>query len=69
MRVCRGFRKIGGPIWMSALAVPIIHLTFAYWTQDSWIPSPALGIYTKNIHRVGTEVSVKQMNHVSSIHP
>lgn len=49
---CRGFRKIGGPIWMSALAVPIIHLTFAYWTQDSWIPSPALGIFTKNIHRV-----------------
>ena len=37
---------------MSALAVPIIHLTFAYWTQDSWIPSPALGIFTKNIHRV-----------------
>ena len=50
----RGFRKIGGPIWMSALAVPIIHLTFAYWTQDSWIPSPSLGIYTKNIHRVSS---------------
>jgi len=51
MDTFRGFRKIGAPLWMAILAVPIIHLTFAYWTQDSWIPSPALGIYTKNIHR------------------
>jgi hypothetical protein len=31
--------------------VGVVHGTFAYPSQDSWIPNPLLPIYTKNMHR------------------
>ena len=49
---CRGFRRIGAPVWMSFLSIFVIHGTFSYWTLPSWIPDPSFPIYTDKIHRV-----------------
>nr|BAQ55595.1 caleosin [Chlorella vulgaris] len=46
-----GFRKLGFNVLLSAIAVPVIHGTFSWWTGPSWIPDPAMRIYMKNIHR------------------
>lgn len=50
--VCRGFRKIGAPVWMSFLAIFFIHGSFSYWTLPGWIPDPTFPIYTARIHKV-----------------
>ncbi|PSC73727.1 caleosin CLO3-2 isoform B [Micractinium conductrix] len=46
-----GFRKLGFNVFLSAIAVPIIHGTFSWWTQNSWLPDPAFRIRMGNIHR------------------
>lgn len=46
-----GFRKLGFNVFISALAVPVIHGTFSWWTQDAWMPDPFFRIQLKNIHR------------------
>lgn len=46
-----GFRRLGYNLIISTLAVPIIHGTFAWWSQDYWLPNPLFPIYMKNIHR------------------
>ena len=46
-----GFHRIGFHPILSFIAIFVIHLTFSYWSLDSWIPDPRLPIYTKNIHR------------------
>ena len=50
--ICRGFRRIGAPVWMSFLAIFFIHGSFSYWTLPSWIPDPTFPIYTNKIHKV-----------------
>ncbi|KAL4437268.1 hypothetical protein ABPG75_004407 [Micractinium tetrahymenae] len=46
-----GFRKLGFNVLLSAIAVPVIHGTFSWWTCPSWVPDPAMRIFIKNIHR------------------
>eukprot|EP00898_Chlorokybus_atmophyticus_P005415 jgi/Chlat1/5875/Chrsp4S06387 len=45
-----GFRKIGFNVFLSCLSVLIIHGSFSWVTQDTWLPSPAFTILVKNIH-------------------
>ncbi|KAK9809514.1 hypothetical protein WJX73_007320 [Symbiochloris irregularis] len=47
----RGFCNIGFPRIMSFIAIFVIHGTFSYWSQDSWMPDPFFSLLTKNIHR------------------
>ncbi|PSC73699.1 inactive purple acid phosphatase 27 [Micractinium conductrix] len=46
-----GFRKLGFNVFISLLAVPVIHGTFSWWTQNSWVPDPRFRIRMGNIHR------------------
>lgn len=46
----RGFRKIGAPVWMSFLAIFVVHGSFSYVTLPTWIPDLTFPIYTQNIH-------------------
>lgn len=46
-----GFRRLGFGVVVSSAAIAVIHGTFAYPSQDSWIPHPLLPINTKNMHR------------------
>jgi hypothetical protein len=46
-----GFRRIGFNIPLSMFAVLVIHGTFSYPSQDSWLPDPFLSVKTANIHR------------------
>ncbi|EFN52997.1 hypothetical protein CHLNCDRAFT_12749, partial [Chlorella variabilis] len=41
----RGFRRLGFNLFVSSLAVPVIHGTFAYWSSPSWIPDPMMRIH------------------------
>lgn len=43
--VLPGHRRLGFNVFISALAVPVIHGTFAYWSGPSWIPDPLFRIY------------------------
>jgi peroxygenase len=47
----RGFRNIGFNIVLAALAVVVIHGTFSYFTQTSWIPDPRFPLYLKKMYR------------------
>ncbi|KAI0077657.1 Caleosin-domain-containing protein [Panus rudis PR-1116 ss-1] len=46
-----GFRLIGWNIFLTLVAVIVIHSGFSYVTQPSWIPDPLFRIYAKNIHK------------------
>ncbi|KAF2418937.1 caleosin domain-containing protein [Tothia fuscella] len=46
----RGFHNLGFGIFLSLLAVGIIHANFAYPTQKSWFPDPTLRIHLERIH-------------------
>ncbi|KAK0518418.1 hypothetical protein OC834_007737 [Tilletia horrida] len=46
-----GFYSLGFGIFLSLLAVGIIHPPFFYFTQPGWIPNPLMPIYIANIHR------------------
>jgi peroxygenase len=46
-----GFHKLGFGIFLSILAVAVIHLNFAYPTQKSWIPDPRLLVHIDRIHK------------------
>jgi peroxygenase len=46
-----GFRRIGFGVVVSSAAMIVIHTTFGYPSQDSWIPNPLFPIHTKNMHR------------------
>ncbi|CAG8623855.1 13684_t:CDS:2 [Cetraspora pellucida] len=50
----RGFRRLGFNIFLSAFAMFIIHLGFAYVTQSNWVPflgNPFFKIYVDKIHK------------------
>lgn len=40
-----GFRRLGFGLAISAAAPLVVHGTFSYPTQRSWIPNPLLPIY------------------------
>ena len=46
-----GFRRIGFGRIISFLAMPFIHGTFSYPSQNSWLPDPFFTINTDNMHR------------------
>ena len=46
-----GFRRIGFGRLISFLAVPVIHGTFSYPSQNTWLPDPLFSINTDNMHR------------------
>nr|AEB77763.1 caleosin [Auxenochlorella protothecoides] len=46
-----GFRRLGFNLAICLASVPIIHGTFAWWSQDNWLPNPMFPILVKNIHR------------------
>ncbi|KAI1818509.1 Caleosin-domain-containing protein [Poronia punctata] len=47
----RGFRAIGFGIFLSLLAVFIIHANFSYPTAPGWMPDPFFRVYTARIHK------------------
>ncbi|KAK9839239.1 hypothetical protein WJX81_003602 [Elliptochloris bilobata] len=46
----RGFHAIGFNPLLSFIAIFVIHGTFSYATQDSWLPDPLFSLLIKNIH-------------------
>jgi hypothetical protein len=46
-----GFHALGFGIFLSLLAVFIIHANFSYPTGKSWLPDPFFRIYTERIHK------------------
>ncbi|KAH6644392.1 Caleosin related protein-domain-containing protein [Boeremia exigua] len=46
-----GFRALGFSVLVSAIALFIIHLNFAFPTSDSWVPDPCFRINLANVHR------------------
>ncbi|KAL2426895.1 putative peroxygenase 3 [Exophiala dermatitidis] len=46
-----GFRRLGFGIFLSLVALFIIHLNFSYVTQPSWLPDPFYRIYLVNVHK------------------
>lgn len=46
-----GFHKLGFGIFLSLLAVFIIHANFSYPTVSGWIPDPFFRIFLKNVHK------------------
>ena len=47
----RGFRKIGFNPFLSFFAIFVIHGTFSYPSQPTWVPDPLLSLNTANMHR------------------
>eukprot|EP00252_Welwitschia_mirabilis_P020192 TRINITY_DN48_c0_g1_i4.p1 TRINITY_DN48_c0_g1~~TRINITY_DN48_c0_g1_i4.p1 ORF type:complete len:216 (-),score=25.01 TRINITY_DN48_c0_g1_i4:708-1355(-) len=47
----QGLRAIGAGFLISVFGSFLINLVFSYPTLNSWIPSPLLPIYVKNIHK------------------
>lgn len=47
----RGFRKIGFNPFLSFFAIFVIHGTFSYPSQPTWVPDPLFSLNTANMHR------------------
>lgn len=47
----KGFRLVGFNIFLSLLAVFIIHANFSYPSGDSILPDPLFRVYLRNIHK------------------
>eukprot|EP00850_Spirogloea_muscicola_P005102 SM000023S07558 [mRNA] locus=s23:181851:183858:+ [translate_table: standard] len=47
---CKGFRLLGWNPIVSLMATFVIHASFSFPTHDSWLISPTLPIYIRNIH-------------------
>lgn len=45
-----GFHALGFGIFLSLVAVFVIHANFSYPTLDKWLPDPFFRVYIKNIH-------------------
>lgn len=45
-------RVLGFGIFLSGLATLLIHLSFSWWTLDTWIPDPFFAIVIRNVHRL-----------------
>ena len=43
--------QIGFNPLLSFIAIFVIHGTFSYATQDSWLPDPLFSLVVKNIHQ------------------
>ena len=43
--------QIGFNPLLSFIAIFVIHGTFSYATQDSWLPDPLFSLIVKNIHQ------------------
>jgi hypothetical protein len=38
-------------LFLSVMAIFIIHLGLSYWTIEGWLPDPFFRVYLKNMHR------------------
>ncbi|KAK8869341.1 peroxygenase 3 [Apiospora arundinis] len=47
----KGFRLVGFNIFLSLLAVFIIHANFSYPSDDNILPDPLFRVYLRNIHK------------------
>ena len=47
----RGFHKIGFNPFLSFFAIFVIHGTFSWPSQGSWLPDPLFSLNTANMHR------------------
>ena len=46
-----GFRRLGYNVFLSVLALFIIHANFSYPTVSGYLPDPLFRIYTERIHK------------------
>ena len=51
MDTYRGFHKIGFNPFLSFFAIFVIHGTFSWPSQGSWLPDPLFSLNTANMHR------------------
>ena len=51
MDTYRGFHKIGFNPFLSFFAIFVIHGTFSWPSQGSWLPDPLFSLNTANVHR------------------